>query len=872
MDLPQQIETPRPQQPKRRRRYVAFAGVLVLVGTIAAVAVAFTKGSDSTTSDPSTSNKAGAEAATAGAASGSSSSSSMPFLGIKPFASSDKASTHGLLELSVPSASLNTPFIIHSVFDKGSAPLGKTVDNMERSNPAEDAENTVFHFELSESGKQLHLVREDYVTRSSDDQLEYALKEGLWTGHVDTLDILSSEDGVYTVAADSLVQKGFYVSEYVQGTPTIIQQHTRAFQENTNVLVQYQTYDGMTLSIFFSIMRLPTVPMNARVADDRVGFFAIRYKDLGMAKASGSLRQTDDIDRTVTIINRRRLERNEETGETINPIRYYIDPSVPKRWRPYFKQGVEIWKDAFAKAGFKNAIRAILPTDCDFPSDYHVGDMRYNTISVMMSNNVYALGPSVVDPRSGEILHSDITFAHGWVKSWVGGIESESPFVPAQTSTTIASQCHRSSNPEEAMQATFFNAYARYALGKVSDNTIGAAFRETVMHEVGHTIGLRHNFIASMSRTKEQLMDAEYTKKHGTTASVMDYVPTNIWSNMTQEQANRQVFFTPVLGEYDYAAIQYGYSEVADETPTYKNAALDELARATPDFATDEDKNTDQNPYAHTFDMAKDPIGYFLDRMDLIHVLRQNMLDRTVHEGESWTKLWKTEAFFLRYTNFIVGNLARFIGGIKIEKHAHRYGKAAAPTVEYVSKEDHMRVLNFASAVISNAEGIFPDPATYSMYLEQAGYPGSCDPSLSSYCYANKVADVDGAVQGVRGQAIQHVLNPSILQKLVMESNQAHLSIRELFSTVQQAVFKNPTDVNNFNVQIAFMSYMAQLARVAEQRIATEAKMALMITQMTIKSLLQSDSLPVEAQVHFSAFAKPQETLLGNTMETTDEL
>lgn len=815
----QEMMMNRPQNKNTRSFFVI--GILALIGTIG---VAVTRSEER--------NSAPQRVLT---------ESSDPFLDLEM----DKK---GHLMFNVPLTSLNVPFIIHSTFNKGAAPLGKVTDNKERAIPARDQENQVFHFELAENGNQLYLVREDYVTRTNDEELEYALKEGLWTGYVDILDIVSKSDRSYEISATSLLENGFYVSTYVSGTPRVLQHDTRAFQDNTNVLVQYDDNRSSTYSLFFSLMRLPQVPMKARVADDRVGYFAIRYNDLGMSKSS-AFRQTDDIDRTVTIINRRRLEKNDK-GETMNPITYYIDPSVPKRWRLYFKQGVEIWKDAFAKAGFQNAIRAVLPSDCDFPTDYHMGDMRYNSISVMMSNRVYARGPSVVDPRSGEILHSDIAFAHGWVKSWVGGIENQSPFIPNDKKTKTGSQfqCFRADSDEEKLQATFFNAYAKYAMGQVSDSAIGSAFRETVMHEVGHTLGLRHNFIASMARTEEQLMDSEYTKKHGTTASVMDYVPSNIWSSMTRDQANHHVFFTTVLGEYDYAAIKYGYKQVLDEIPTYKSAGLDQLARSTPDFATDEDKNTEQNPYAMTFDMAKDPIGYFLDRMALINVLRSNMLERSVFEGESWTKLWSTESFFLRYTNYIVRNLARFIGGVKVQ-HEHRYDHALTPVVEFVSKKDHLRVLNFTCQVISNNKGIFPHPSTYSMYFEQSGV---CEPGMSSYCYANQVADVDSVVQKVRMDAISHVLDVKIIQKLVMEENQAHMTVHELFSIVQEAVFVNPTDFNNFNVQSHFIAQLKTLADVPEQRIATQAKMALIKSQDMIQQFKKDkNDLPVEVSIHF---------------------
>lgn len=127
------------------------------------------------------------------------------------------------------------------------------------------------------------------------------------------------------------------------------------------------------------------------------------------------------IDTRVEVVNRRRIVPNQ-------PITYYIDPTVPERWRMAFKKGVEAWKPAFEAAGLgPNAIRGVLPNESAFPSDYRAGDMRYSTISWSVDvDSTFALGPAVVDPRSGEILKSDIIFTHGWLKSWVSNLEANS--------------------------------------------------------------------------------------------------------------------------------------------------------------------------------------------------------------------------------------------------------------------------------------------------------------------------------------------------------------------------------------------------------------------------------------------------------------
>eukprot|EP00966_Prymnesium_polylepis_P268401 6200717-Prymnesium_polylepis.1 len=187
-----------------------------------------------------------------------------------------------------------------------------------------------------------------------------------------------------------------------------------------------------SLQLQLSLAELPALedtavaahPFVPRVSDDRVGHWQVVYKQLGTAAAAGSPLSLRRTDREVRILHKWRLDKSDPSAPLsppLKPIRYHIDPSVPERWRASVKRGVENWNAAFEQAGFSSAVRAVLPTDDDWPPDYSSGDVRYASITWAPSvSSVYAVGPHTVDPRTGEILDADIMFAHSWIHHWVG--------------------------------------------------------------------------------------------------------------------------------------------------------------------------------------------------------------------------------------------------------------------------------------------------------------------------------------------------------------------------------------------------------------------------------------------------------------------
>ncbi len=288
----------------------------------------------------------------------------------------------------------------------------------------------------------------------------------------------------------------------------------------------------VTLEINNSFILLPKEPMQKRYADARVGYFASSYLEYGDDQQK--------VDRN-TYIHRWRLEPKPEDvekwkqGELVEPkkpIIYYIDPATPKKWRPYLIQGINDWQVAFEQAGFKNAIMGMEWPEND-PS-MSLEDARFSVLRYFASPSKNAYGPNIVDPRSGEILESHIgwyhnlmNLLHSWYMVQAGAVDFR------------------------AQQMEF------------DTDLMGNLIRFVSSHEVGHTLGLRHNMGASSATPVEKLRDAEWLKKNGHTSSIMDYARFNY---VAQPEDNIPVEdLMPRIGAYDKWAIQWGYSKFPQE-------------------------------------------------------------------------------------------------------------------------------------------------------------------------------------------------------------------------------------------------------------------------------------------------------------------
>lgn len=709
-------------------------------------------------------------------------------------------------------AFLNASFLVAPTVVKHSAPVFMGVEY--GSSMLLEITNYFFHFELSDDASSLVFVQDNYLARlqSDNDELKKAFDDSQWPGYITKITISTETDDAYYFSMHTFLSNGFFVSSYLMSsTYTVLESKSSFFPRNAQLQVEYEVPYGVVI-VSYGISLLPDTVMPQRVADDRVGYFSLRYTRYGVDNNDPANATTDNrlhfMDPVMTVINRRRLELNNTTNQTINPIVFYIDPSVPLRWQDDFVAGVEAWKPAFQKIGFPNAIRAVKPGDSDWPSDYHIGDLRYNSISVVISDETYAVAPSVQDPRSGEILHSGIIFDYGFFDQVITDFDVKSPAqppskTPAMTTTPMASlrtgskkthqygHCgvgrHAQLRQERAIMSLVLGRECSF----IPDEVIGQHFMGIAMHEVGHTLGLRHNFAGTAVVSREQLNDPKYVATNGLSSSIMDYVPVNIFSDLTAKQVPTHGFYMTMIGSYDEAAIAYGYSIVDDEVPGYKSRELSALAEAAPFFLTDEDSDPLGHPLAQKFDLSSDPIDYANDRLQLVLRIRNSSMEEKIPDDSSWTALWRRERLLLKIISNSIKRLQPFLGGVNLT-HAHRHHNEKRYSPVPISSADQKRALAALGRIIRADEGLFPDPSEYSAYIGVNGDTGEdcSSPSLEYYCQARGLVDLDKQILKIRQNAVLAAIFPAVDHIIAQDVN-SPLSLRQVFMSVHAAVSAN---------------------------------------------------------------------------------
>ncbi|MCP4386377.1 MAG: DUF5117 domain-containing protein, partial [Hyphomicrobiales bacterium] len=269
-------------------------------------------------------------------------------------------------------------------------------------------------------------------------------------------------------------------------------------------------------------------PMKARLFDDRVGYFVTSFVDYDETDRLGGQ------DRSIVL--RRRLEKkdpDQEVSEPVEPIVFYIGRDVPDKWRPYIKQAIENWQPAFEQAGFKNAIIAKDAPSATEDPDWHQEDARLSIIRWVAEPIENAMGPNIHDPRSGEILSAHVLV-------WGDAVDLAARWYFAQAGAA----------DEQAAKLP------------LPEDVVGAQLRAIVSHEVGHTLGLRHNFRASQAYTVQQLRDPKFADRYGPVASIMSYGR----MNFVAQPGDGVTEFAPKIGPYDRFAISWGYKPVRDAT------------------------------------------------------------------------------------------------------------------------------------------------------------------------------------------------------------------------------------------------------------------------------------------------------------------
>ncbi|MCC5600504.1 zinc-dependent metalloprotease [Nostoc favosum] len=454
---------------------------------------------------------------------------------------------------------------------------------------------------------------------------------------------------------------------------------------------------GFTLRVHYSLSQLPDKDYRPRIADDRIGYFITAYQDLS---------KDDRGDSFVRYINRWNLEKQDPKAVISppkKPIVFWIDNAVPLEYRDGIKEGVLMWNKAFLKAGFKDAIEVRqMPDD----ATWDPADIRYNTIRwINTVDGYFAMGPSRVNPLTGEILDADILVDASFVRALkseyrkivqpsqtqnrtslsalmqnrllcANGLDAKNNGVPqpVQGQQGLLNRLSKMAGEYDlcyGMEAANQFAFGSLAMSLLPDTMatpdqmkeyINQYLRLIIAHEVGHTLGLRHNFRGSTLLSPQEMNNTEITKAKGLTTSVMDYIPPNIAPQGTKQGD----YFPSMVGLYDEWAIKYGYISIQTSTPIAEKPILSEIAAQSykPElsYSTDEDVY-DLDPTADAWDNSGNVLLYSQWQLNNSRVMWERLDKRYPMDGDSYSDV--SERFSTVLGNYFqqIYYTTKYIGG-----------------------------------------------------------------------------------------------------------------------------------------------------------------------------------------------------------------
>lgn len=519
----------------------------------------------------------------------------------------------------------------------------------------------------------------------------------------------------------------------------------RAFPTNINVNATITFRMGapgqpgsrsVTSVVHHTLVQLPDSPMMGRFFDPRVGFFTETFVDfahpLGWAK-------------TKQFIARYRLEKKDPSAavsEVVKPITYYLSKEIPEKWRPFLKKGVEDWAPAFEKAGYKNAIVCKdAPSRAEDPH-FDPEDARYSVIRWVAEPVANAMGPHVHDPRSGEIISAHIIFWHDVVK--------------------LAQMWY-------FVQCSAQDARARKL--PLPDEVTGELLRYICAHEVGHTIGLRHNHRASQAYSIAQLRDPKFTDLHGSVGSIMSYGRYNYVCQPDDKIPVKNLI--PKLAPYDYFAIEWGYKGIPTaKTPDAEKATLDEWAsrQIKEPFLRfgGEDGPSMVDPTVLTENIGNDPVEATALGLKNTDRVLDHLVEATTSKGEDYSLLEDTWKEIASTRSKWLAAVAKQVGGV-VENRT--LGGRGGETFTRVPEDKQRAAVKF---LIENA---FSTPAKL------------VNPAIvNQFRYAGNTSEVANQQRGL----LNTLLSPTVMGRLFDAEQQAGekaYTATELVGDLQGGIF-----------------------------------------------------------------------------------
>ena len=581
----------------------------------------------------------------------------------------------------------------------------------------------------------------------------------------------------------------------------------------------------------YSISALPESDFVPRLADDRVGYFLTLYQDYSTLDSESPY---------VRYVNRWQLKKKDSSAavsEPVEPIVYWIENTVPVEYREAVKKGIEFWQPAFEKAGFKNAIIAKQMEDT---ASWDPADVRYSTVRwIVIPGGTYAVGPSRANPMTGQIYDADIRVGADFIRAmyntmekWIapvafdGSVRQENPELEAAIEKMRAGNPHFCDyEAESAMEAAFGLNFVLSNLNDFADKDavtkeyVNSYITELVAHEVGHTLGLRHNFKASTIYTYEQLADPNFTREHSTAGTVMDYTPPNI-GGLGRPQGE---FYASVPGPYDDWAIEYGYSDLGAKTPEEEESKLNEIASRSTDlgliYATDEDAFGSSprsiDPLCNLFDLGNDPLAYAEHKVKLTRALWNDAINKFEKNGNPYQKM--LSVFQTGWRSFFESaQLApKYVGGLH-HSRSHIGDPGNKLPFTPVSAAEQRRAMQFLKDYVF-APDAFDLPNDLLNKLQPERHP---DFAWSVYSVAQIDYPFHQMVLSVQKSAIDKLYNPLTVGRLLNNLERytegaEKYTMYDMFTDCRQMIWTEaitPAATNSFRRQLQ----MAHLQKVID--------------------------------------------------------
>ncbi len=540
---------------------------------------------------------------------------------------------------------------------------------------------------------------------------------------------------------------------------------------------------SLFLGLQYSFTKLPE-PMPPRVADPRVGHFVDEVWDF-----------TDDRNRTPRqyLVQRWRLEKKDPTAalsEPVKPIVYWIDRNVPEKYRGAVRDGILEWTKAFEKIGFKDAIRVEIQPET---ADWSTADARHAAVRWFAGTDTpFAIGPVSTDPRTGEILDAAVAIPDSWARG-------DRRLVREDLNTASlwpAFDAYKTAlgyDPRACTLATDALAEAQFGLDLLqergdiapdspeADAFVLASLKEVTMHEIGHTLGLRHNFRASTVYPLDKLSDAEFTRANGLAGSVMDYQPVNLaLSGEAQGEYHQST-----LGPYDYWAIEYAYKPLDPAGEKQELARI--AARGATDprlaFSSDQESMAGLDPAASQFDFGDDPLAYLDRRFRLSRELWARLEAKQLEPGQPYDVLRRSFDSGLRQTARATQLVTKHVAGIS---YVRDFAGTGRNPLTPVSPDKQRAALKLLSDAVFSADSFRFSPE----FLQRMGI----DYLQVDWPNVNPDFSLTARVQSLQAGALGLLLSDTVAARLLesegkVNGNAQAFRLEELHAALHAAIW-----------------------------------------------------------------------------------